>query len=54
MGKSPTKNKLQEHKEDDEIKELFKWENIKTCLLKISTHYSTQNQNEKKSDNYNL
>jgi hypothetical protein len=25
MGKSPTKNKLQEHKEDDEVKELFKW-----------------------------
>jgi hypothetical protein len=25
MGKSPTKKKLQEHKQDDEVKELFEW-----------------------------
>jgi hypothetical protein len=35
------KNKLQEHKEDDEVKELFEWAKHKKVLLKILTHYST-------------
>jgi hypothetical protein len=25
MGESPSKNKVQEHKEDNEVQELFEW-----------------------------
>jgi hypothetical protein len=50
MGKSPTKKQLQEHKEDDEIKELFKWakhkkvppENIDTTPHKIKMENKNQ------------
>jgi hypothetical protein len=37
MGKSPTKNKI------------LKWAKHKKCLLKISTHYFTRNQNGEKN-----
>jgi hypothetical protein len=55
MGKSLTKNKLQEHKENDEIKELFKWAKHKNVPPEnLNTLLHTKSKWRKKSDNYNL
>lgn len=49
------KNKLQEHKENDEIKELFEWAKHKNVPPEnLNTLLHTKSKWRKKSDNYNL
>jgi hypothetical protein len=49
------KNQLQEHKEDDEVKELFKWaKHKKVPPENLDTLLHTKPKWRKKSDNYNL
>jgi hypothetical protein len=53
MGESPSK-KVQEHKEDNEVKELFKWAKHKKVPPKnLDTLLHTNQNGEQKSDKLN-